>query len=193
MTRDNEQTEYSEQERIKRICAGQKELYRDFVQDTKDQVYAIIRRQIDSHEIAEELAQETYIKAYRNLHNFRSDATFSTWIIRIALNTTYSYFRSRRYKESLQNDPIETVQYSSPDSTEHELETKEQLKQFRDCYAKLTEKFQEAISLCGLEEKTYEEAATIIDIPVGTVRSRLNKARLLLRDCMAKHHLGEAL
>ncbi len=193
VTRNTNQAEYTEHERIKLICAGKTELYRYFVEENKDRVYAMIQRQIHSHEVAEELAQETFLKAYRNLHTFRSDATFSTWIIRIALNTTYSYFRSRRYKEYLHNEPLETVQLSTTQNTEHDIETREQLKQFRKCYAKLTQKFQETISLCGLQEKTYEEAAKIIEVPIGTVRSRLNKARLILRDCMTKHHFGEAL
>jgi RNA polymerase sigma-70 factor, ECF subfamily len=153
----------------------------------QDMLFAMILRQVGDRAIAEDLAQEVFIKAYRGLPAFRGDSKFSSWLVRIALNQTNSYFRSKRYKQSLKQEPLDNVASSgSAESAEIALQRQQEIAKFQKCLATLKPKYREVLVLCGLEGKSYEEAALIIQIPVGTVRSRLNKARLLAREVLIR-------
>lgn len=153
----------------------------------QDMLFAMILRQVGDRAIAEELAQEVFIKAYHGLPGFRGDSKFSSWLVRIALNQTNSFFRSKRYRQSLRQDPLENATANcTADSAEIALQRQQEIALFQKCLAALKPKYREVLVLCGLEGKSYEEAALIIQIPVGTVRSRLNKARLLARELLIR-------
>jgi len=175
------QTE-TEAELIRRILEGAKDDYRELVLAHQSFVFALIMRQIGNQAIANELTQETFLKAYTNLNRFRFEAQFSTWITRIALNVCNSYFSSKKFKQQKNTISIEdsTFEDSAPaeDAKVFDCETRERLK---TSLAALSPKLKDAIVLCGFEERSYAEAASILQIPVGTVRSRLNKARNILR------------
>ena len=85
-------------------------------------------------------------------------------------------------KRSTSFDP--QLHDSHTESPHDELEREERLRRFRSCLAKLSPRFREVITLCALDGQSYEESANLIGIPTGTIRSRLNKARLLLKDCI---------
>lgn len=119
---------------------------------------------------ARDLAQEVFIKAYLGLKSFRFASTFSTWILRITLNTTNNYFSSRHYKER---------EASLPFQAEMHGQTAEDVPQFNEGLlahlqsgiASLRPKLRDVVVLCGLENKSYEETAQILGIPAGTVAS----------------------
>lgn len=183
----------TEQELISRILAGDAELFRELVDQNKDRVFSMIVRQVGDASLAEELAQETFIKAYKGLKGFGGKSKFSTWITRIAINTSHSYFSSKRHKQSLQNIPFELSKHEQAGDMVSAHEQEQRHAKFRQCLSKLGEKFRAVIVLNTLENKSYEEVADVVSIPVGTVRSRLHKARILLRDCMlADAEKGEA-
>ena len=177
--------DHPEWELIRRIVQGERELFRELVSRHKDMVYSMIMRQIADHTTAEDLAQEVFLKAYTNLHRFRGDAQFSTWLTRIALNTTHSYFQSRRYKERRRSESFEPVFHDRAElashSAEEETVTAAQKEQFRVALATLHPRYREVIVLIGLEGRSYESVAETLAVPIGTVRSRLSKARELLR------------
>lgn len=180
-------SEEGESEVIKQVLSGDKNAFESLVVTHQDLIFAMIMRQVGHVSTAEELTQEVFIKAFKNLKSFNFEAKFSTWLTRIAINHTTSFFRSRRFKESKQTEAIkEEANKVSEDKLSSGYELKEQLAAFRNCFKKLGPKFQAIITLCGLEERSYEEAALIAEVPLGTVRSRLNKARLLLKDCMSE-------
>ena len=182
----NDASELDDNELIKRIVAGEKELYRYLVSRYKNLVFSLLMRQISNPSIAEEIAQETFINAFTKINTFRGESAFSTWLARIALNQSNNYFKSRRFKNMKATESFDLKKHQTLDKSPEDIqEEKEKLEQFRDCLSKLNSRFREIIVLCGLEEKAYQDVASELDIPVGTVRSRLNKARLLLKDCMA--------
>lgn len=183
ITPDTNDMAPSDGEVVRQVLAGKRELFQVLVTRYKGQVFSMILRQVGDHAVADDLAQETFVKAYLNLKSFRYESKLSTWLVRIALNTTNSYFSSRRFKE-LQR--TKTLDYTTPAGTtqspEQLSEKQSALELFRSAISNLKPKFREVIVLCGLEGKSYEEAALVLGVPIGTVRSRLNTARLTLKN-----------
>ena len=164
---------------IAAIRAGDKNRFRELVLRYESMVFSLILRQVGDRAIANDLAQETFIRAYRGLSNFRGDAAFSTWVTRIALNVTATYFTSRRYRDRKREISVAILPElpNVPEDPAREAEL-ERLQYF---IGELGPKYREVIVLCGLEQKSYEEAAEILGVPIGTIRSRLNTARNMLR------------
>lgn len=172
----------SEAEIIRAVVGGDREAFRHLVTRYKNRIFALVMRQVGSRSVAEELTQEIFVKAFLHMRTFRFDSAFSTWLTRIAINHTHSYFGSRRYKQSSRTDEFLPEQHSgSAESPETGLERTERMRRFQLALAGLSPKLHAALTLCALEGKSYEEAAAILRVPVGTVRSRLNTARLQLK------------
>lgn len=174
---------------IQRIQSGEKEEFRHLVLSYKDLVFCMIMRQVGNRALSEELSQEVFIKAYTNLAKFKFKSSFSTWLTRIALNHTNTFFTSKRYKMEMITDEFkiskhEQTQVSSRENEENEIEHERMLRCFRLAVSGLKQKFRDVIVLCSLEGKSYEEAAEVLDIPIGTVRSRLNSARLMIKNSL---------
>ena len=174
---------------IKLVLSGDTGAYTSLVQAHMPKVFALLLRLTGDKEVAQELSHEAFIKAYENLKSFKGTAKFSTWLTRIALNHANNYFSSRRYKEHVRSEPFDVERHemsSTPQEQESELREM-RLAAFRRSLALLDAKYREVIVLCSLEGKSYEEAAEALEIPIGTIRSRLNKARLLLKDSITNH------
>jgi len=168
---------------IKQIVSGEKEEFRILVSRYQNQIFAMIMRQVADSATAEELTQETFLRAYKNMSKFRFQSQFSTWLTRIALNLTNSYFSSRRYKERIRTTSLDMEKYEKEnDAAENDGFDKSAIEKLRAVIQTLKPKYREVLVLCALENNSYAEAAGILEIPLGTVRSRLNKARLLLKD-----------
>lgn len=173
---------------VRRVLAGDRDLFRELVRRHKAVVFGSIMRQVGSRAVAEELAQETFVRAFTGLHSFRFEARFSTWVVRIALNATSSYFSSRAYRELKRTTAFEPASHdsrSAPDGEELR-ERKQRIDRFRSELERLAPRLREVLVLCGVEGRPYEEVAAVLGIPVGTVRSRLNKARLEMRRALAE-------
>ena len=192
-------TKESESLLIRRIVSGEKEEFRVLVGEYKDRIFAMVMRQTGNRTLAEEITQESFVKAYINLKKFRFDSQFGTWLTRIALNETNNYFASKRFKETKNSESYSNeihekqLGHSEDEDQRAELEKRERsLVEFRKALATLKPKFRDVITLCSLEGRSYEEAASVLSIPIGTVRSRLNKARLLLKDAIISVELVES-
>lgn len=134
--------------------------------------FAIVRDEDD----AKDIAQEALVKAYFKLHTYNNHYKFSTWLFKIATNLAFDHIKKHRRLSSLEDIPYEPVANGlSP----HELATYNEL---HVIVAKLQPNYRSAISLHYWEGKSYEEIATIMDAPVGTVRSWLNRAKAKLRE-----------
>ena len=170
----------SDLELVKTILAGEQSSYSVILKKYQDTIYRMLLRQTGDTGIASDLAQETFIRVYEKLGSFRGDSALSTWITRIALNLANNYFSSKDYKERKRNvGPV------SPDQTlqaDEILADEKKLALLREFIGELKPKQRSVLLLCGLERKSYEEAAVILKIPVGTVRSRLHDARLTIRN-----------
>ena len=181
----------SEKALVRRAAAGDHAAFREIVSSYRNAVFTLVLRQVGSHCVAEELAQEIFVKAYLHMNTFRFESRFSTWLTRIALNHTNSYFASRRYKQSSRTEEFKPeIHAEGGESPEALMERKERMARFRAGLAALSPKLRDALTLCALEGRSYEEAAEVMKVPVGTVRSRLNKARLQLKEIVGGDEKG---
>ena len=176
----------SDDQIISAVNAGDYEAFSSLVIRYQNMVFALIMRQVADRELAHDLSQEVFVKAYKGLRGFKSQAAFSTWLSRIAINHTHSYFSSKKYKQKTKTSTLNPEIHAQASTTDEALEKEQQLLKLRTFVAQLSPTYREAIVLCSFEGKSYEQAALILKIPVGTVRSRLNRARALLKEAFNK-------
>ncbi len=176
-----EEEQLSEREVIERVQHGSREDFRLLVVAHQSRVFAAIRRQgVQSH-IAKELTQEVFLKAFLNINSFRFEASFSTWLLRITINHTSSYFTSKRFRQGKQTIHLTSAMHEAHGEEDTDCYDREALGRLKLVIAALPPKYREVLVLCGFEQRSYQEISDLLGIPVGTVRSRLHKAR-----CMAK-------
>ena len=134
---------------------------------------------------AEDIVQETYIKAYRALPNFRGDSAFYTWLYRIGVNTAKNHLMAQRRRVPTVTDSNshdsgfqdEVNSYAESDNPESVLASKQLAQTVSDALEELPEELRMAISLREAEGLSYEEIAVLMSCPIGTVRSRIFRAR----------------
>ena len=180
-------TKYSEQldeDIVLRVQRGDRSAFDFLVIKYQHKIIQLVNRYVKDPSEAQDVAQETFIKAYRALGNFRGDSAFYTWLYRIAINTAKNYLvsRSRRSSdyqvdiqdaEALENAP----QLQGMETPERLLLNQEIIDTIKTAIDKLPEEMRVAIMLREFEGMSYEEIAEAMDCPVGTVRSRIFRAR----------------
>lgn len=182
-TEELREEDESEAALTKRAGRGDHAAFAELVDRTKGKVFSIIMRQVRDQSLAEELSQEVFIRAYRGLPNFQQKSSFSTWVIRIALNHSHSYFKSKTFKKSLLKQPLDELELpSSEGETEALREKMHRAELLRRALGKLGRKYRDVIVLHSLEGKSYAEVAEILEIKTGTVGSRMNQGIKLLQD-----------
>jgi len=173
----------SEEEIIRRVLAGDKDEFRHLVVFYQDQVLAMIMRQLSNEVDAREIAQEVFLKAYLNLSQFQFKSKFSTWLIRIAINTTNTYFKSKKFKQRQKEMQLDWGNYNLVSNEgEDTTYSEDMFNHLRASISLLKPKHRDVLVLCALENKSYIDAAEILRIPVCTVRSRLFKAKGQVRE-----------
>ncbi len=173
-----------DQELVKQVQNGDKRAFDLLVLKYQSKIINLVGRFVhDPHE-AQDVAQEAFLKAYRALGNFRGDSAFYTWIYRIAINTAKNYLVARnRRPPGTDVAAEEAEQYMDAGSLrenatpERMLLTEEIQNTVNQAIQDLPEDLRTAITLRELEGLSYEDIATAMDCPVGTVRSRIFRAR----------------
>jgi RNA polymerase sigma-70 factor, ECF subfamily len=177
--------ELSDQELVEATLAGDHNSYSQLVRRYQSLVFSIILKKVANREAAEELAQDVFVRAFKSLRTFRFESELSTWLVRIAINLSYNYRKSSWHRKSRRTDELGGLVVSAGDAQPDSVLAARQMRLiFEDCFAKLSQKLSQALLLSGLQGLSYEQAAEVMQIPVGTVRSRLNQARLLVMECM---------
>ena len=170
---------------VKRVQRGDKSAFDLLVRKYQHKVVKLVLRYVRNPAEAEDIAQEAFIKAYRALPQFRGDSAFYTWMYRIAINTAKNSLASRdrspiRYDLDL-NDPEEShsvqTKLQDPDTPEGMALTEEIRLIVNSAIDALPEELKTAIVLRELDGLSYEEIAAAMECPVGTVRSRIFRAR----------------
>ena len=184
---DNNSDESSIIDRFKR---GEKGVFEELVLKYQDRIYNLCRHMLGNSHDAEDAAQDAFMKAYQNLNNFRPEASVYTWLYRIAVNTCLDY-KKRPFFKSLFMKPNEDEEYiPEPVSDEPSPEKLYELKQLglvlRKSLGKLSLKLRTVIILKEIEGLSYEEIAEVLDVSVGTVKSRISRAREELKVLMKK-------
>ena len=162
---------------VGRVNNGQREAFDILVLKYQHQVLKILSRYVGNPSDAMDLAQETFIKAYRSLAGFRGEAKFSTWLHRIAVNTAKNYVVSRK-RAAWELPLLEGGrELSHNESPEHQLLAEEIRQTVGVAIDELSPELKTAISLRELDGFSYGHIAHEMDCPVGTVRSRIFRAR----------------
>jgi RNA polymerase sigma-70 factor, ECF subfamily len=167
--------------------------------DLSDQLYGVARRLVGSREEAEDLVQETYARAFRSWRSFQPGTNLRAWLFRILTNLNID--RGRRVQRTPDMQPLEESDYflynkleeSTADQNQDERGVVERLSQ-NDAVAALAElphDFRDVVLLVDLADFTYSDAAQILDIPIGTVMSRLHRGRRILKGTLAESAAGE--
>lgn len=161
----------------------EEQLFRDLVRDHSDRLHRFIARHIGHVTEAEELTQQAFAEAVKSYRNFRGESRLSTWLYGIALNLVRNYLSrapERRY-EFLGDAPLEWTESDtlSPEAHVEQSQTMQALYQALD---EFPPHIRDLLLLVSVDDLSYEEAAAMLTVPVGTVRSRLSRARRTLKD-----------
>jgi RNA polymerase sigma-70 factor (ECF subfamily) len=169
---------------VERVQSGDKAAFDLLIQKYQHRIISLISRYVNDPSEAQDVAQEAFIKAYRAIGNFRGDSAFYTWLYRIAINTAKNWLVARKRRPPATDiDAVDAEQYdmesrlkdrSTPES---ELLRGEIEKTVYDTIAELPDDLRTAIILREMEGMSYEEIAVTMECPIGTVRSRIFRAR----------------
>jgi RNA polymerase sigma-70 factor (ECF subfamily) len=170
-----------------RALKGDESAYKDLVEKYDRPIYFHIRKMIKEKELVEDLVQEVFMKAFKNLATYSNEYAFSTWLYRIATNHTIDYLRKKKLQTLSINDPYKTkdgeLEIQLPDetyATDKQVIKKERKKIVQDAITNLPEKYRAVIQLRHMDELTYDEIADELDLPLGTVKAHIFRARELL-------------
>lgn len=154
----------------------------------KKAVYFMILKMIRDADDAEDLTMEAFAKAFRNLHKFKKDYTFSTWLFRIATNNTIDFIRKKKLKTMSLNTTLSddggnavTIDVQDDDNNPQDEYIKSQRKEMVRIFVdKLPAKYRKLVQLRYFDELSYEEIAVELEKPLGTVKAQLHRSRELL-------------
>jgi RNA polymerase sigma-70 factor (ECF subfamily) len=189
----------SDKQLVARVQKGDKRAFDMLVLKYQYKVQAIVSRYISDFDEVHDVVQEAFIKAYRALGNFRGESQFYTWLYRIAVNTAKNYLVARNRRPPASDVDVEDAEYYSGSDSLKDVDSPENL-YFRDELEKvvddaiqgLPEDLRTALTLREFEGLSYEDIATVMDCPVGTVRSRIFRAREAIDQQIKKMMGGES-
>jgi RNA polymerase sigma-70 factor (ECF subfamily) len=175
---------------------GNTAAFGELVSRYQDRLFNSVLRLTDNAEDARDVVQEAFLHAYQSLHSFKGDALFFTWLYRIAVNTAISMKRKKRVVLRIQpagegGNAIEPLDPSETNRPGHAIEMAEEERQVHDALAKLSPEHRSVLVMKDMEGMKYEEMAEILGVPVGTIRSRLHRARLEIRDILLQEQKRE--
>lgn len=174
----------TDDELVRRVQSGDKKAFDALVLKYQHKIVNLVSRYVHDPHAAMDVAQEAFIKAYRGLENFRGDSAFYTWIYRIAINTAKNYLVAQNRRTPDQDlDAREAEQYAGESALkeygtpENQLLSEEIQETVFRAIEELPDDLRTAITLRELEGMSYEEIAKAMGCPIGTVRSRIFRAR----------------
>jgi len=184
--------EYNEKDIIKKCKSGDHTAFEALINNYDKKVFNTVYRLVGNKEDALDLTQEVFIKVYRNINSFRGDSSFSTWLYRLVTNTCFDAGRKKKNEITYSLDkPIETEhgemerelrdEGRTPDEVIIEKETQNLV---HHAISLLPEEQRTMIVLRDIRGFTYKEISEILECPMGTVKSRINRGRLALKDIL---------
>jgi RNA polymerase sigma-70 factor (ECF subfamily) len=183
---------------IRKLRERDEKAFREIVERYRDTIYNLTYRMLGNREEAEDVSQEVFITVFKSIESFRGDSKFSTWMYRIAVNHCKNRIKylSRRHDrdQSEYDEEVEGDQAAGAATAptpiprpDKQLEGVELEQIMQRCIAALDEEHRLVVVLRDVEDLSYEEICAITSLPVGTVKSRLHRARLALKKMMLEH------
>ncbi len=172
---------------IQQALKGDETAYKKLMRKYHDAIFNFIFKMVHDREQVEDLTQEAFIKAFASLKKFNDEYAFSTWLYKIATNNSIDYIRKRKLQVYSIDKPIEARDsefgFELPDEgyeADQELISDQRAVMIREAIAKLPPKYRKVIELRHVDEKSYEEIADVLELPIGTVKAHIFRARELL-------------
>lgn len=163
---------------VRRACAGDRQAFSALVVRNQDRIYNLCYRMCHHEADALDMLQTTFLKAFEALPRFRADASFSTWLYRVAVNVVLTHRRRARARPTLalhaEHEPA-----AEPNRGES-VERREQQEAVENALSGLDPEFRIVVVLKDIEELDYATIAQILEVPLGTVKSRIHRGRTLL-------------
>ena len=171
----------TDKELMELIQAGDERAFGTLVERFQDRLLNFVGRIVIDRETAEELIQETFLRVFSRKASYTPDYAVSTWIYTIALNLARSELRKRKLRKYISLDFIkDEIDAELPDKIDLRAESLSPI--IEQAIAKLPEDYKTAFILCDIQRLPYQQIAEVMRVPVGTVKSRINRARSMLRD-----------
>ena len=174
----------NDSELVEKVKKGNKMAFNFLMNKYYSRVYASLFSFTKSHEDSEDLTQMTFLKVWQQISTFRGDSAFFTWVYRIAINLAKNYVSSANFKKQKINTSIEEadIEIKSFDDSELSLIHEQSLHKIRNFIDSLPESLRTAFTLREQDGLSYEEIGKITNTPIGTVRSRIYRARESILD-----------
>ena len=173
---------------IEQTLEGNRDAFGELVTKYQVRLYNTMIQIVGSTEDAYDVTQDAFMQAYLRLDTFRRSSRFYTWLYRIAFNVAIGMrrrYKAHRMAESIPQEMHERL-VDRELRPEENLISQENIKTVREVVDRLDDEFRSVIILRELEEFSYEEIAEILDVPIGTVRSRLHRARMIIREYLTR-------
>lgn len=172
---------------VKKAIGGSEKAYKKLVEKYERALHFYILKMIKDQNRVEDLVQEVFVKAFDNLNSYNTDYAFSTWLYRIATNHTIDYLRKKKLQTLSIDEPVKSrdgdMQMQLPDAnaqTDRKIIRSQRQAMVQQAIDDLPEKYRDVIKLRHMQEKSYQEIADILDLPLGTVKAHIFRARELL-------------
>jgi len=179
----------ADQELVDQVVGGDASVFGQVVERYQERLYNTVYRLVGSAEDARDVVQEVFIKAYENLAGFRGGSSLYTWLFRIAVNTSLSYRRKRKWVhlvaptgEAPEGNPAEAWADPAAPDPAGRIAHAEIEQEVQQALGELEEELRTVVVLRDIQHCDYRQIAQILEVPTGTVKSRLHRARLLLRE-----------
>lgn len=187
-----------EAELIEKAKTGDEASFELLILNCKTKAYNTALRYLRNEEDALDILQESLIKVFRHLDQFKGDCKFDTWVYRIVMNTCNDFLRKNKpyqkvdsiYQSGDEGNPVHEIPDSRPSPLQLLL-SNETTELVLDCVAQLSQEHKEVIVLRDIQGFSYEEIGNILNCSIGTVKSRINRARMNLRELILEQNEAE--
>jgi RNA polymerase sigma-70 factor, ECF subfamily len=174
---------------IQDCLKGRTEAFGELVRRYQDRLYNTVFRLLDNAEDARDVVQDAFLNAFQSLDSFKGDSLFFTWLYRIAMNTAFSFKRKHRAMLSIHGAPggsaaVEPLDPSESNQPDFGLEQADEDRVVQQALNRLSVEHRTVLILKDIEGQKYEAMADILQVPIGTIRSRLHRARMELRELL---------
>lgn len=178
--------------------SGNQSDFEELVRKYEKLIYNAAYQLTSSSDDAFDVSQDTFIKAYRSLGSFRGDCKFSTWLYKICQNAARDHLRSKTRNQTVsltvpdeddQSAQLDVEDDDPASDPEQQLERLERRQAVRDAIAQLSDDHREIIILRDIDGLSYEDISEMLDLEIGTVKSRINRARLAVKDFLIKRNI----
>jgi RNA polymerase sigma-70 factor (ECF subfamily) len=196
----SELKDLSDEDLMENFQGGNEEAFNLLVKRYEDRLHNFLYRYTHNHQDCEDLVQETFFRVFRSRHSYERIAKFSTWMYTIAINLAKSLYKKKKRmtKVTIHKDPDDSEDRPMklednnilPDDSLHEKMCIDELEK---ALMELSEDFREVVVLRDLQQLSYEEIAEIADLPMGTVKSRINRGRAHLQELLESYVYPEPI